>query len=112
MKFIFSTIALLVLLAVGMADAAETWIACTPVEIVTYAVRNHVRCAAAVGGITFFAVATQDTAYAARVLSVITTAQVAGRTLTILYDPADLTGAAIGCQTSDCRLIRAVGFGR
>ena len=112
MKFIFSTIVFLVLLTVGRANAAETWISCTPVEIVTYAVRVHVRCAAAVGGITFFAVATQDTAYAARVTSVITTAQVAGRTLTILHDPADLSGAAIGCQTSDCRLIRAVGFGR
>ena len=65
-----------------------------------------------IGGIFFFAVSTQDAQFAARVLSVITTAQVAGRTLTILYDPADLSGAAIGCQNNDCRLIRAVGFGQ
>lgn len=103
---------IVVLLVAGRAQAAETWISCTPVEIMTYQVRVHVRCAAAVGGITYFAAATQDAPYTARVLSVITAAQVAGRTLTILYDPADLSGAAIGCLTSDCRLIRAVGFGQ
>ena len=99
-------------LLAGRAEAAPTWISCTPVEIATHPTRVHVRCAAAVGGITFFAAATQDTAYAARVLSVVTAAQVAGRTLNILYDPADQSGAAIGCLTTDCRLIRAVGFGR
>jgi hypothetical protein len=93
-------------------QAAETWTSCTPTEIVTYQRRLHVRCAASVGGVSFFAVSTQDTAYAARVLSVITAAQVAGRTLTILFDPADQSGTAIGCLAADCRLIRAVGFGR
>jgi len=99
-------------LIVSRAEAAETWISCTPAEIATYQNRVHVRCAAAVGGVSFFAAAAQDTAFAARVLSVITAAQVAGRTLSILYDPADQSGTAIGCQSSDCRLIRAVGFGR
>ena len=94
------------------AQAAETFVSCTPVQIMTYQVRVHVKCAAAIGGVVFFAVSTQDSAHAARVLSVITAAQVAGRTPTILYDPADLSGAAIGCQTNDCRLIRAVGFGQ
>ena len=92
--------------------SAETWISCTPVGIVTYRNRVHVRCAAAVGGISFFAAGTTDAAYAARVLSTITTAQVAGRTLAILYDPSDLSGASIGCQTNDCRLILGVGFGQ
>jgi hypothetical protein len=101
-----------ILLLIGRAEAIETWISCNPIEIVTYQVRVHVRCAAAVGGITFFAAPTQEAAYAARVLSVITAAQVAGRTLSILFDPSDQSGATIGCLTSDCRLIRAVGFGR
>jgi hypothetical protein len=96
----------------GPAVAAETWVSCTPVEVATYQIRVHVRCASSVGGITFFAVATQDTPYAARVLSILAAAQVAGRTLSILYDPADQSGAAIGCLTSDCRLIRGVGFSR
>ena len=94
------------------ANASETWITCTPVEIATYQVRLHVRCAAAVGGITFFAVGTLDTANASRVLAVLTAAQIAGRTLNILFDPADQSGAAIGCATADCRLIRAIGYGR
>jgi hypothetical protein len=105
-------IAFLLLFGQSWAAAADTWISCVPIEIATYAVRVHVRCAASVGGISFFAVSTQDAAYAARVLSVVTAAQVAGRTLSILNDPADLSGSAIGCQNADCRLIHAVGFGR
>jgi hypothetical protein len=112
MKRVLATLAVSMVLAAPALQAAETWTSCTPTEIVTYQQRLHVRCAAAVGGISFFAVGTQDTAYAARVLSVITAAQVAGRTLTILFDPADQSGTAIGCLATDCRLIRAVGFGR
>jgi hypothetical protein len=112
MKTIVPSMLLFVLFAAGSASAAETWTSCTPTEVMTYKVRVHVRCAASVGGISFFVVETQDVAYAARVLSVISTAQIVGRTLNILFDPADLSGAAIGCQTNDCRLIRAVGFGR
>ena len=93
-------------------QGTETWISCVPVGVVTYRIRVHIHCAAAVDGISFFAVSTTDTAYAARVLSTISTAQVAGRTLSILYDPADLSGASIGCQTNDCRLILGVGFGQ
>jgi hypothetical protein len=93
-------------------EAAETWTACVPVEVATYQGRIHVRCAAAVGGINFFAASTQDTAYAARLLAVLTAAQVAGRTVSILFDPADQSGAGIGCQVNDCRLIRAAGFGQ
>lgn len=91
---------------------AETWISCVPAGVVTYRIRVHVHCAAAVGGISYFAVSTTDSAYAARVLSTISAAQLAGRTLSILYDPSDLSGASIGCQTNDCRLILGVGFGQ
>lgn len=93
------------------ARAAETWVSCVPVGVVNYRTRVHVRCASAIGGVSYFAAPTQDPAFAARVLSVLTTAQVAGRTLSILYDPADLSGTSIGCLAADCRLIRAVGFG-
>jgi hypothetical protein len=96
----------------SQAPATSTWISCTPDAIVTYASRVHVHCAAAVGGISYFAASTADAANVARVLSVITAAQVAGRTLTILYDPADTSGTSIGCQAADCRLIQAVGFGQ
>lgn len=92
--------------------AAPTWSSCTPIEVMTFPNRIHIRCATAVSGIIFFAVGTSDAPNAARVLSILTTAQVAGRTLTILYEPNDLSGASIGCQNNNCRLIRAVGFGQ
>jgi len=102
------------LLAADPALATPTVISCTPVEVAVYttAPRLHVECAAAVGGVRYFAVSTADAAVAARVLSILTTAQVAGRTLSIRYDPADTSGAALGCQTNDCRLIMAVSFGQ
>lgn len=94
------------------AHAEPTWIDCTPVQVVTYAGRIHVKCAAAVGGITFFAAPTTDASHAARILSIISTAQVAGRTMVILYDPDDISGEAYGCLIHDCRPIGAVGFGQ
>jgi len=112
MKCIASGVVIVIALLAGPVEAAETWTSCVPVQVATYQARIHVRCAAAVGGISFFAAATQDAAYAARLLNILTAAQLGGRTLQILFDPADLSGAAIGCATTDCRLIRAAGFGQ
>jgi hypothetical protein len=95
----------------GEPLATAVWTSCTPVGVVAYARRVHVQCSAPVSGVSYFAASTADPSNAARVLSLISTAQVAGRTLSILYDPADTSGTAIGCQASDCRLIQAVGFG-
>jgi hypothetical protein len=69
--------------------------------------RIHVRCNPGDGAIAFFAlsVANPD---ASRVLSVAATAVAARRPLEILYDPNDLSGAAIGCLNADCRLIQGV----
>ena len=94
------------------ATAASTWVSCVPVGIVTYTSRVHVECQTAISGVKFFAASTADGANVARVLSVITAAQVAGRTLSVLYDPADTSGTSIGCLAADCRLIQAVGFGQ
>ncbi|MBI4510179.1 MAG: hypothetical protein HY698_11135 [Deltaproteobacteria bacterium] len=92
------------------ASAAATWIQCTPQESMTYANRVHVKCATAVSGIRYFAVSTSNSSFAARVLSTVNSAVVAGRGLWVLYDPADLSGSSIGCQNSDCRLLQAVGI--
>jgi hypothetical protein len=100
-------IAVLVPLPAWAADAS-----CVPVQVAVFTNRLHVRCAAAIGGIHYFAMATSDAALSARVLSVLTTAQVAGRTLGIEYEPSDTTGAAIGCQPADCRVIHGVWFGQ
>lgn len=102
------------ILADNVSLEAAVWVTCTPLEVMPYvnAQRIHVKCAESYSGIRYFAQSTTDTASVARSLSVLTTAQVAGRTLTIRYDPDDLSGANIGCLTSDCRLIIAVGFGQ
>jgi hypothetical protein len=95
-----------------LAPTAETWAPCVPVGVVAYVRRIHVQCQTAISGVSYFALGTSDAPNVARILSVLTTAQVAGRTLSILYDPADLSGAAIGCSNVDCRLILAAGFGQ
>lgn len=92
------------------AYAAET--SCTPLNVVVFTNRVHIKCQESVGGISFFAASTADAAHVARVLSVISTATVAGRPVTVFYDPADTSGTAIGCAAVDCRLIQAVGFWR
>jgi hypothetical protein len=99
-------------LAPQAANAAPVDGFCTADQVMVWNNRVHVRCATPVGSIKYFAISTSDQAQAARVLSVINTALVAGRTLTIRHDPADLSGASIGCLTSDCRLIQAIGFGQ
>jgi len=73
--------------------------------------RIHVRCDPGDGAINYFAlsVANPDTS---RVLSLAATAVAARRPLGITYDPSDLSGAAIGCLNSNCRLIQAIGLER
>jgi hypothetical protein len=108
----------LVLLALGLATAAARAapadVFCTPNQVVVFteAPRLHVRCDESYGGVVYFAAGTNDAAQAARILSIIQTALVAGRTLVINYDASDLSGTAIGCQPNDCRLIRRIGFGK
>jgi hypothetical protein len=97
-------------LAMRPAAAAQVVVFCTPNEVQVYPERLHVRCDESFGGIVYFVTSTADAAQAARSLSVIQTAMVAGRTLIVRYDPDDLSGAAIGCLTQDCRLIISIGF--
>lgn len=94
------------------ASPNEVWGTCVPVSVASFGNRAHVECAAAISGIRFFAVSTANPAHVARILSVLSTAQVAGRTLSILYDPVDTSGASFHCQASDCRIISAVAFGQ
>lgn len=94
------------------SPTGQTWITCVPSDIANFDNRVHVRCAAPVGNIWYFAAPTNNAAHAARVLSTLSAAQIAGRTLDILYDPDDTSGNAYGCLAADCRLIVAVGFGQ
>jgi hypothetical protein len=97
---------------VGSFNAlTQSKIGCTPVFVAVFGNRVHVECAAAVGGIKFFAVSTSNTAHAARILSTASTAQVAGRNLLIWYDPANTSGTSFGCGAGDCRTIDGLAFG-
>ena len=96
------------LIQVVGTSAAETWVVCTPTGVATFSSRIHIRCAQSFSGIVFFAYGSGDSAGAARNMSMATSALISGRNVRILYDPADQSGANIGCQTSDCRLIRGL----
>ena len=92
-----------------VASPNSTWVSCTPARVGVFTTRIHVKCSAAISGIWYFAYSTADDAEAARVLSVLNSALLTGRTLVILYDPSDTTsGPPIGCAASDCRLLQAV----
>jgi len=103
------------LLASRPAAAVETWTNCTPANVMVAAAntkRIHVKCAQAVNGVRYYALNNTDAALMARVLTLLTSAQIAGRTLSVLNDPADLSGQAWGCANSDCRILRAVSLGQ
>lgn len=87
------------------AANADTSFICTPTGVATFPQRVHVRCSAAQSGIAFFAYRSSDSTGAARNLSLASSALIAGRSLRIFYNPADLSGSSVGCNKSDCRLI-------
>jgi len=99
------------LILVAGTSSAAVWVDCTPANVATFANRVHVKCTATFGGgIQYFAVASSDTAYANRFQSLASSALVAGRTVSILYDPADLSGGAFGCSTNDCRRAQGIAI--
>jgi hypothetical protein len=69
--------------------------------------RIHVLCNPGDGQITYFALSVGNPD-ASRVLSLAETAVAARLPLYINYDPNDLSGAAIGCLTTNCRLIQGI----
>jgi hypothetical protein len=83
---------------------------CNSVGVAAYPSRIHVECSPAAGSIRFFALGTSNSSHAARILSVLSLAHVTGKPIYIQYDPNDLSGANIGCQTSDCRLIQSAAI--
>lgn len=88
--------------------------ACTPTGVASFDTRIHVRCSTPytyydVGGspssIYWFAFPNRDSATASRMLSLATSAQLAGKNLAIFFNPDDLSGGSWGCQTGDCRVM-------
>ena len=80
-------------------------IRCVPIEVAVIKNQVHVRCATPVDGISYFTTATSEAGHAARILSTLTTALLASKQIEIAYDPADLSGTALGCTNDNCRMI-------
>ena len=99
-------------LVASPAPVLANFFLCTAQEAAIFpGSRIHVLCNPGDGAIVYFAlsVANPDTS---RVMSLIEAAVAARRPLGVTYDPNDLTGAAIGCINSNCRLIQAIGLER
>ena len=86
----------------------EQWSYCVPDRVATYTTRMHIRCAAAINGIYFFAVPISDSKHAARMLATMLTAQAAGLPTRVLFDPDDTSNLPPGCLETDCRLLLAI----
>jgi hypothetical protein len=93
-------------ISMRQANAAPKFGTCTVAGVAVFESRIHVRCSAPVSGFTFFAVSTSDAQNALRFLTIFNSARVNNRQLNILFDPADLSGSAMGCLNSDCRVAR------
>lgn len=88
--------------------SASNFFLCTGQEAAVFpGSRIHVLCNPGDGQITYFALSVGNPD-ASRVLSLAETAVAARLPLTIMYDPNDLSGAAIGCLTTNCRLIQGI----
>jgi hypothetical protein len=59
--------------------------------------------------VSFFAVATSDSAQANRFMTVATSALISGRRFAATFTSGDTSGTSLGCLATDCR--KAVAFG-
>ena len=100
------------LVVVGMFSAPSLWadwVNCKVTGVGAFASRMHVRCSAPVGGISYFAIPTNTNGEFFRTsLAVANASLVAGKTLKIMYNPGDTSGAAYGCSANDCRAFQGL----
>jgi hypothetical protein len=98
--------------SVQAAAPAASLFDCTTSAVAVYNNRVDVQCTPALtdgpSTIGYFAVPTTDAGNAARYLSIFTTARITGKHIYLTYTPGDISGAAWGCQASDCRAISGV----
>ncbi|NOZ51153.1 MAG: hypothetical protein GXP37_14075 [Chloroflexi bacterium] len=92
------------------SPSSASWVNCTANSVAVFSNRIHVRCTQSYSGIRYFAYPTTDAASVARFLSILTSAQVSGHLLQVLYDPADHSGTSYSCASNDCRPIQAVAL--
>lgn len=96
-------------LALAPAVQADEYFSCKVKDVTVFSSRIHVRCTTTTAaGIYFFALPTSNSVQANRLLTIGSTALVSGRKFVAIYDLGDTSGAAWGCQASDCRAL--IGF--
>jgi hypothetical protein len=97
-------------LATAPAANAAVYTACDIATVGAFGNRVHIRCDQPYPTTTiqYFAVPATKRDMANHVEAIALTAQVTGATVYVYFDPADTSGASIGCQASDCRLATAV----
>lgn len=85
-------------------------VTCTVKDVASFGnERVHVHCSNDPDGFTFFAVPIDATGMATRLTDAGTAAmQTAGLKLLLDYCPNDLSGANIGCDNVNCRLVRTI----
>ena len=102
-RICFSAGATCAILGTSAANAS-VWATCKPSAVASFDTRFHIRCAVSVGAIAYFAIpAGANSDFYRASLAVANSALVTGKTIKVLYEPGDTSGAAFGCGASDCR---------
>jgi hypothetical protein len=94
--------------AAAPGAAPASLFTCIPSSVAVFPTRIDVQCPTAPlddTSVYYFAVPTTDAGNAARYLSLFTTARITGSSISLWYTPGDTSGAAWGCQATNCRLI-------
>jgi len=93
----------------ALRASAQANFTCNPVNVASFSSRVHVKCSPGSGAIVFFAVSTTNTATAQRFQDLALSALVNNKTLTIQFNPADITtGPGFGCASVNCRPASAI----
>ena len=103
-----ATVGVLSIALTDVAFAAEKALTCNQVDVNLFPRHIYVTCSPGDGAIQRFALGVDDAGEANRMLSILSTALVTKRRLTVWYDPNDVTGPSIGCMANNCRLILRV----
>jgi len=83
---------------------------CTPISVMTYSNRVHVRCSNPVNNIRYFALSMSSSSKVDRFLKIATTALVSEKQMYIGYGSTDTSGASFGCRANDCRKATSYGI--
>ncbi len=108
--FITASITIFFILLPAICSGDPTAHLCKSTDVTTFPERIHVRCSnPANGNIIYFAVSTTNSEHAARNLSTLLAAHMAGKKIIIGYDLDDTSGTSFGCSEDNCRRMLSVG---